>query len=346
MVTHHDSETHLIWYDAEDIGVEGKGWDDTPRYYTRLPRKALGVVREEVWLRGMTGCGLMVRFRTNATEIHVRWTLAHEVTPTPIETAVRQAGLDLYGQDNCGTWYFVDIARPLGRGTNTAMIAHDLDGAIREYMLYLPLQNRVDQLLIGLSEESLFEPVQPRIDHPLVFYGTSIVHGGAAGRPGLCYPSILGRQLGVPTVNLGFPGQGKMDMELADLLGELDASAFVIDCLPNMSTDLVEQRCEPFIERLREHQPTTPIVLVEEAMRGGQMFKPRLMSGLRRKREAQRAGYQHLLAGGITGLHYVKGDGLLGTDGEATLDGLHPGDLGFFRQANALQPTLQAILDD
>ena len=30
----------IDWYNAKDIGVEGKGWADTLRYFDRLPSKA------------------------------------------------------------------------------------------------------------------------------------------------------------------------------------------------------------------------------------------------------------------------------------------------------------------
>jgi hypothetical protein len=51
-------------------------------------------------------------------------------------------------------------------------------------------------------------------------------------------------------------------------------------------------------------------------------------------------------AEGITGLHYLEGNGLLGLDGEDTVDGSHPTDLGFFRQANAFETALRQIVKD
>ena len=47
---------------------------------------------------------------------------------------------------------------------------------------------------------------------------------------------------------------------------------------------------------------------------------------------------------GVKGLHYLKGDGLLGADGEDTVDGSHPTDLGFLRQADAMLPALTPLL--
>ena len=43
---------------------------------------------------------------------------------------------------------------------------------------------------------------------------------------------------------------------------------------------------------------------------------------------------------------YVPGDGLLGDDGEAAVDASHPTDLGFVRQADALEPVLRKALQE
>ncbi len=43
-------------------------------------------------------------------------------------------------------------------------------------------------------------------------------------------------------------------------------------------------------------------------------------------------------------LHYLNGDDLIGADGEATVDGSHPTDLGMVRFADAFEPALRNIL--
>ncbi|WP_394803695.1 SGNH/GDSL hydrolase family protein [Niabella hibiscisoli] len=65
-------------------------------------------------------------------------------------------------------------------------------------------------------------------------YGTSIMQGACASRPGLAWTNILGRRLDAPLVNLGFSGNGRLEPELAHLLTELDARLFVLDCQPNL----------------------------------------------------------------------------------------------------------------
>ena len=180
---------------------------------------------------------------------------------------------------------------------------------------------------------------------PICFYGTSITQGGCASRPGMAYIAILGRWLETPTINLGFSGSGKAEPEMADLLAELDPSVYVIDCLPNVdSAETVRGRVIPMVEKLRAAHRRTPIVLVESV---AFQRPPRLTDfhqSWMKKNAALRAGLRRLRAGGMKGLHHVPSAALLGDDGEATVDGIHPTDLGFLRIAQALEPVLRKLL--
>ena len=89
------------------------------------------------------------------------------------------------------------------------------------------------------------------------------------------HPAILGRRLDTPIVNLGFSGNGRMDLELAELLAEIETSVYVIDCLPNMNAAAVAENAVPFVERLRAARPETPIVLVEDrSLAGAEWERP------------------------------------------------------------------------
>ena len=57
-----------------------------------------------------------------------------------------------------------------------------------------------------------------------------------------------------------------------------------------------------------------------------------------------RAAYDKLVAGGVPELYYLRGDKLIGDDGEGTVDNSHPNDLGFLRQADVFAEALQPIL--
>jgi lysophospholipase L1-like esterase len=178
----------------------------------------------------------------------------------------------------------------------------------------------------------------------VLFYGTSITQGGCASRPGMCHTAIVGRRLDRPVINLGFSGNGIMEPEVAALLAELDAAAYVIESVPNMSPEQVAERTEPLVRTIRKAHPTTPIVLVEDPA-----WPAAFLNEGRRKRSADcraalRRAYDALVVAGDQRLTYLSGDPLIGPDGEGTVDGTHPTDLGFLNHANAYVPVLEKIL--
>lgn len=62
------------------------------------------------------------------------------------------------------------------------------------------------------------------------------------------------------------------------------------------------------------------------------------------KNAALRDVFKTLQAAGHTKLWLVPGETLLGDDGDATVDGTHPTDVGFMRMAESLEPTLREAL--
>ena len=333
----------ITWHDVREWGIEGKGWTDTKRYFDRFPGKAEGVVREAVWELSRHSAGMSVRFVTDSPVIHVRYTLFLDRLAMPHMPATGVSGLDLYAQDAQGIDRWVSVVRPETKQIE-AEITKDLAPGARRYTVYLPLYNGVDALEIGVPEGQSFEPVAPRAERPLVFYGTSILHGACASRPGMAFPAILGRRLRRPVMNLGFSGNGRMEPEVGALLAELDPSAYVIDCLPNMNAESVSERAVPLVKQLRAAHPDTPILLTEDRSFTNVAFFPGRKAHHEASRAALRAAMRELNDAGVKHLFYLDGDHLLGLDGEAATDGSHPNDLGMVRYADAYEPVLRAML--
>jgi len=337
---HSDKEAD--WYDVRAWGVEGRGWSDTDRYFDRFPARAKGQVRDAVWSLSRNSAGMCVRFETDSPTIWVRYKLMSPKLALPHMPATGVSGMDLYAQDSQGHWRWLGVSKPTDVAVK-AKLAEKVDAGSRGYTIYLPLYNGVEEMEVGVDRGASFRFLALRAK-PIVFYGTSILHGACASRPGMAFPSILGRRLDRPIINLGFSGNGRMEAEVGSLLAELDPSAYVIDCLPNMDAASVSQRAEPLVRQLRKARPEVPIVLVEDRTYGNTW----LMADRRARQAASRAAlktaYEHLLAEGVKGLSYVPGPILLGDDDEATTDGSHPSDLGMMRQADVMEKVLRPIL--
>ena len=335
----------LDWHDAREVGVEGKGWADTKHFYDRWPARAEKIVRGPVWNLGHDSAGLCVLFATDATAISARWTLRKEPLAMAHMPASGVSGVDLYVKVK-GKWRWLGSGRPDKFPTNEKELVKNLQPERREYLLYFPLYNGIEELKIGIPQRASFETGQrrPQEVKPIVFYGTSILQGGCASRPGMAYPAILSRRLDVPQINLGFSGNAWSEPEVAGLLAELDPSVYVLDPLPNMTAQMVAERLEPFVKTLREAHPKTPIVLVEHLP-----YPDGELVGPRRERYSNDNVrlleiFNRLRKAGDKNLLYVSASNLIGADGEGTVDGTHPTDLGFMRMADAIEPTLRRAL--
>jgi hypothetical protein len=341
-----DEKAGLLWYDVRSVVVEGQGWADTKAPFDRLPAKAEKRVRPPVWSLSRNSTGLCARFVTDATTLHARWTLTGKNLALPHMPATGVSGLDLYARTDAGKWQWVANGRPTGE-TTSARLVTGLSAGPREFLLYLPLYNGVSSVEVGLPKAAKLTKADDRPAgrrKPVVFYGTSITQGGCASRPGMVHTAILGRRFEVPVVNLGFSGNGTLDPELAPLLGEIDAAVYVLDCLPNLDAKRVAERTGPFVTALRKARPDAPILLVEDRFYTNSPLLPGQRRHNTENHAALKKAYEVLTAAGVKHLHYLSGDGLLGDDGEGTVDGSHPTDLGFLRQADAFAGALAPLL--
>jgi len=333
------------WRDITEWGVEGRGWADQERkrWFDRFPAKAEGKVTQAVWNLSRHSAGMMVRFKTDATTIRAKWKLLSARLGMPHMPPSGVSGLDLYARDAKGQWRWAAATKPNKQDMHATLLSGIAPG-MREYALYLPLYNGTESLEIGVPKGAKFESLAPRKEKPLVFYGTSITHGACASRPGLAHPAILGRRLEIPVINIGFSGNGRMHKEVGDLMVEVDAACYVIDCLPNLQPAAVTARCVPLVKQLRKARPNTPIVLVEDRRFANSWILPAKSKFHDDNQAALQKAYKQLQAAGMKKLHYLQGDHLLGDDTEGTTDGSHPNDIGFLRQADAFEPVLRQAL--
>lgn len=334
----------LVWHDLTKWGVEGRILPDQERkrWFDRLPASAEGKVTSAVWNLSRDSAGMMVRFKTDATAIHVHYKVSKTNLGQPHMPATGVSGVDLYARDKDGKWKWVFVTKPTTQEMKVEIIKGLAPGE-REYAAYLPLYNGVEFLSIGVEKGSKFEGLAPR-QKPVVFYGTSITHGACASRPGMVHTGILGRKLDMPVVNLGFSGNGRMDKAVGDYLVQVDAAAYVIDCLPNMGPADVAAKCVPLVKQLRAAKPETPIILVEDRRNTNDWIIPARQKHHTDNHAALKVAYETLLKEGVKGLSYIPGDHLYGDDAEGATDASHASDLGFMRQAEIFEPVLRKAL--
>ncbi|MCC6682050.1 MAG: SGNH/GDSL hydrolase family protein [Phycisphaeraceae bacterium] len=334
-----EAQDNMAWFDARDLGVLGRGFDDTESFYDRLPARAKDVVTEPVWSLSHDTAGMNVQFETDATSLEVRFSPRDESLAMNHMPATGVSGVDLYVYDEQQQrWRWCGLDRKgLAYPKSNYHLFANRPARMRRFMLYLPLYNGLTQLEIGVPREATLNKVAPSPDLPLCFYGTSITQGGCASRPGMAYPAIISRRLNMPHFNFGFSGNGRMHLEMARFLAELNVAIYILDSLPNMVAADITERYAAFVDILRQTHPDTPIVLIESI----HYQNEHLLPNSRRTFDSNAAlnvEYNKMLDKGVAGLSLVRGEDLLGHDNEATVDGTHATDLGFMRISDVLTP--------
>ena len=331
----------MKWYDGRELPIEGRAFDNTELYYDRLPSNVTTSVNSGVRSLKHDTSGMLFRFSTDSTNLVFKWTPYDSGLSMDHMPATGVSGIDVYRFDAAtGRWRYVTV----GRITSASGATLSLDWTPgTPCLVNLPLYNGIKSFTLGIDPEASVSPLPPRasgIDKPVVFYGTSITQGGCASRPGMSFVNIVGRDLDVPVVNLGFSGSGLMELEMSEHLAAIDASCYVLDCVWNMrgmEVNTFTNRYETFIRNLRTRRPNVPIVMAgkSDVYCGGPIDKDACVREL----------YERLVAEGWTNLVHLPKDGMYSGDFEGTVDGTHANNLGMRSLAKAYGRAVQQALD-
>ena len=347
------SKTYKTWIPALDTlqVVEGQAWSkEVKSFYDRLPARAEKTVRNEVWELSQNSAGLSLRFRSNANEIIVKYVVSEELQ-FPHMPATGVSGVDLYAKNSDGKWLWC-----AGRFSFGDTIVYRYKGMLSkdeyenpfDYTLYLPLYNSVKWLEINVPDSSLFTPLPARKEKPILVYGTSIAQGGCATRPGLAWTNILGRKLDRPVINLGFSGNGRLEKELIDLITEVDAKLYVLDCLPNLSPENIGELKKKIVESVKElksKRPDIPVLLTNHDGYTDEEINPASKEETRILNTVQKQEFDSLATAGTKDI-YLLTKNEIGQNIETMVDGTHPNDIGMMRYANAYEKKIRAIIHE
>lgn len=334
----------ITYYDASMFSLLGKRVEHTSNRYYRLPDSLKNVSRPPVWNLSCNSAGMAIRFRTNSRNISAKWELLFDNRMNHMsDTGVK--GLDLYCLE--GTqWRFVNSGRPSGK-VNEKTIVANMEPKEREFMLYLPLYDGIVSLQIGVDSSAVISKPQvglPIRQKPVVFYGTSILQGACASRPGMAHTNIISRKLNREIINLGFSGNAMLDLEIARVMADMDAGVFVLDFVPNASVEQMNERAETFYRIIREKHPDVPVIFIEDPVFPHTRYDRRVAKEVERKNKTINEIFQTLKRKGEKHIYFISSKNMLGQDGEATVDGIHFTDLGMMRYVDLVCPVIKRVL--
>ena len=342
------TDSTITYHGRQHFLIEGTAISDSLKEspYDRLPISYKEKVREPIWDLSKASAGITVRFHSNSTSINLKWTVLNDLDMSHM-AATGIKGIDLYTKYN-NKWRYVTTAGALvglktyqnksipADSINEYELIKNMTPEFREYKLFLPLYDGVTKLEVGIDSAASIEKATPSSEKPIVFYGTSITQGGCASRPGMAHTNIISRKLDVDCINYGFSGNGRMETPIVELISEIDARFYVIECLQNMDSEQVKERVKPLVDIIRTNHPYTPIVLVENMMYTMAFLNQTLETRLIEENTSLKNEYDKIIKNGTPNIFYIKDNKEFLVDNEGTVDGVHLTDLGFKRYADYL----------
>jgi len=316
------------WRDDSALTIEGRAFPASETRFVRLPDRWKERVTPAVWSLSRTTIGFSTRFVTDSNEIVIRWKVGPNLPPAGngMVSYLAHAGVDVYSRANGGKWSHVTAGMPKFETGDGELRVNWKRG--EEALVYLPIRTSSTEFSIGVKKGASFAAAPKHaIAKPIVHYGTSIVNGGGVSRAGLVFSSHMGRIVDAEVINFGFSGWGKMELPMAELLAEVDASLYIVDCDWNMNPQLQKENYEPFMRKLRALKPDTPILVcggcTEKAEpRAQEVFAKGVIDRL--KAENPEAWKN---------VSFLSGVEMLPNDDECTHDHCHPNDYGMVQMA-------------
>jgi lysophospholipase L1-like esterase len=255
--------------------------------------------------------------------------------------SVGENGFDLYVDGD-----YVGSAWPNNEGKLTKEWHVGMEPRLRDVTLYLPLYKPVKVIEISLDAKARVVPATPyAIRRPIVYYGSSITQGGCASNPGGSCQALLERRLNADFVNLGFSGNGLGDPPVAEAITELDPSCVVLDFWANPSPEQYAAALPVFVQLLRQKLPRVPILVTGPFYFAGETVGGGTASAQAAKRRTAEEFVRQRRKRGDKAISHVDGLKMLNrSQAIGLVDGVHCNSLGFYFNAQGLEPFLRKAL--
>lgn len=328
-------------YKDYPIKVFGIPHFDKHKTLQRLPSEVIEKIPDLSFL-GRRPMGARLGFRTNSK----RFSLKIE-----FDTLNVDVGMSIY---SCQSAYvfagertssrFLGLSSPYNYENKVFEKTFNKTDEMEDITIFLPRNEIIKNVWISVEDEATIEPPTPyKYSKPMLFYGSSITEGGIACNVCNGYNALISRHLDADYYNLGFSGNAKGEIEMADYINTIDMSVFIYDYDHNAPTvEHLSATHEPFFKRIREKNPTLPIVMMTRpfAVYGEDEIK---------RREVVRKTYENAISQGDKNVYFINGEDFFKNDPDREvcfIDTIHPNDLGFYKMALIIEPIIKKILED
>ncbi len=306
--------------------------------FYRVPSSVAKTVSPGVASLSKHSAGGRIRFRTDSKYIAIEAKYG-EIGRMPHFPLTGSAGFDLYANKQ----HLHTFIPPYDFSEKLFSEKELLGDIAIDYTLNMPLYSEVKELYIILDKDAKIEAASPYAnDKPIVFYGSSITQGGCASRAGTSYEAIVSRALNLDYINLGFSGNALGEDEMCEYINNLEMSAFIYDYDHNApNTEYLKATHEKFFKKIREKHKDIPIICATMPIKASRI------DDIYKRKEIIMATVDNAVLDGDKNISYIDMHGFLTEKGVheiASVDGVHPNDIGFLFMAEAIIKELNKYL--
>ena len=315
--------------------------------FRRIPESVAKATSQTVTRLHTMGPGARVRFRTDSDFIVIHAELFGEER-TATMPYLATSSFEMHFVENGKHIFKGSFCPSQGEGKTYVECRLKDKPIMKDVILYFPINTSVKEFYIGLREGcSLEEGGTYTHETPVLFYGSSIVHGIGAGRPGMNYPAQISRMLDTNIYNLGFGGGALGEPAIIDFIAQQKMSVFVYDYDHNApSIEHLENTHYAGYKRFREKQPMTPIIMASKPDWDlvNDNSSPEINA---KRRQIIENTYLRAKAEGDENVYFVNGFDFYPTElrCDCTSDGCHPNDLGYHYMAQAFAKVIKPLLN-
>ncbi len=317
--------------------------------FRRVPKDIADATSECVSRLSMITAGGRIRFKTTSDFIVVHGELA-DASISPISSPNASQSFDIYLVEE-GKHTFRGVYTP-SQGEGKSYVESRLkfhNHEMKDVILYLPLNAAFSDIYIGLREGCELEAgSRYTYPTPIVFYGSSIVHG-TGSKPSAPYSSVLSRRFDTDFINLGFGGGAMAEEEIIRYLATLDMSILVYDYdhnAPNL--EYLKATHDRGYRLFRSLRPDVPVIMASRPDYWSRNYTLEYytLEDNEKRRALIEENYKRAKAEGDNNVYFVDGSKMFpeAFRDDCTADGCHPNDLGYHFMANAFGEIIEKIL--
>lgn len=329
------------WTEASSLTLIGKLFPDTPNPYHRIDTVRFKgfTPKENAQLR--MSSGLAVCFVTDSPYIYVKTDYANPANGVNI-TGNSSRGYDLYIKKD-GEWLWAGCSGPAWNGLDREVrIVTNMEKKDHECLMYLPTFSEENSILIGTAPGSSIRAAEPPFRHKVGLFGSSYMHGASTSRSGMAVPAQFTRMTGIQILSIACSGNSRLQPYYADALREADVDAYIFDSFSNPEADMIKERLFPYIEKIREKKPDTPIIFISSIWRERNNFDTKSYESEMAKMHVADS-LMKIACKKYNDVYFVKSDA--STPGHNhQVDGVHPDDYSYELWAKSIRKPIVKIL--